>query len=803
MNKTVLLQTLNKKVKFATQKNCTVNKKGILKKVKVILSKIKALFKLLLKPFSLKGLKWYWKIPKAMMNGFLLILVFAFLVNINFLWLFGRTPSVSEVYNPDQNIASELYSADGKLIGKFFNENRVPVKLNEVSPTFKDVLINIEDIRFYKHHGIDIRATFAIFYSMTKGERRGGSTLTQQLVKNMYKTRAKDSRGLLGHIPYINTFISKVKEVITSIRIELSYSKEEILTMYINTVDFGNNTFGIKTAAKTYFNKKPSDLNIQESAVLVGLLKAPTYYNPLQNRKNSLKRRNNIFQQLAKQEYITKKSADSLSKLPIALDYNIEENYDGDAIYFRQSVANYLKTWLKENKIDLYADGIKIYTTLDSKMQYYAEEATREHMKRLQNKFFHHWEGENPWRNSTKEEIPNFLENEIKKGAQYEYLAKKFKSNKDSIDYYLNLKKKMTIFTWKGDRDTLFSTMDSLRYYKCIMQAGFMAMEPNTGFVKAWVGGPDFKYFKYDHVRQFKRQPGSTFKAFVYAAAMELKGWAPCDMITDEPSTINYVEKGVKKSWTPRNAEGAYSGRTVTLKNAFARSINSVSVQLTNEIGFREVIKFSHKMGIKTKLADVPSICLGSSDVSLFELLSAYCPFINEGYRIEPVLVTKITDKKGKVLFEYKPEKERVISYETAFLMTQLFLGGLTEPGGTTGALWEHKIFDWDTDFGGKTGTSSDHSDGWFIGVTPNLIAGVWVGNDDRFIHFRDMESGEGCKTATPLFGKFFERLLPDNRFAKYRARFPKKPKEKITKNYMCHTRATKKDSDKESEEGE
>lgn len=762
-------------------------------KLKYVLSKIKAVFKIILKPFSIKGLKWYWKIPKILMNSVILVLIFAFLVNINFLWLFGRTPSVEEVYNPEQNIASELYSADGKLIGKYFNENRVPVKLNEVAPIFVKVLINTEDVRFYEHHGVDVKATFAIFWSMFKGEKRGGSTLTQQLVKNMYKTRAKDSRGLLGHIPLVNTVVAKIKEIITSVKIEMNYSKDEILLMYLNTVDFGNNTFGIKTAAKTYFNKKPAMLNIQESAVLVGLLKAPTYYNPLQNKKNSLKRRNAIFQQLAKNQIITKKGADSLSKIPIELDYNVEENYDGEAIYFRQSVANYLKKWLKDNKIDLYGDGIKIYTTLDSRMQKYAEEATKEHMKSLQKRFFNHWDGENPWRNNAGVEIPDFLEKEIKKGKQYAYLVKKYKANKDSVDFYLNEKKRMTIFTWRGDKDTTFSTMDSLRYYKHILQAGFLAMEPQTGYVKAWVGGPNFNYFKYDHVRQFKRQPGSTFKAFVYAAAMELKGWSPCDMIKDEASTINYVEKGVKKSWTPNNAEGVYSGRTVTLKNAFARSINSVSVQLTDELGWRKVIEIAHKLGITSTLADVPSICLGSSDVSLYELLAAYCPLVNEGFRTDPVLVTKITDRKGKILYEYKPKKERVLTYETSFLMTQLLLGGLSEPGGTTGALWEHKIFDWDTDFGGKTGTSSQQSDGWFVGVTPNLIAGVWVGNDDRSIHFRNMDEGEGCKTATPIFGKFFERLLPDDRFAQYRGRFPKKPKEKIKRSYMCHTKASKK----------
>ncbi len=772
--------------------------KEILIKLKEIIKFLWGYFRIFLKIFRLKGLPWYYKIPKALLNILICIFVFAFLVDINFLWLFGRTPHISEIYNPEQNTASELYSADGKLIGKFFNENRVPVKLNEVTPIFTKVLLTTEDVRFYKHHGLDVKATMAIFWSMFKGEKRGGSTITQQLVKNMYKTRAKDSHGLLGYIPYIKTFISKVKEIVASVKIEFLYNKDEILLMYLNTVDFGNNTFGIKTAAKTYFNKKPSDLTIQESAVLVGLLKAPTYYNPVQNPKNSLKRRNTVFNQLVKFNVITTKQADSLSKLSINLDYNVEDNYDGQAIYFRQSVANYLKKWLKDNNIDLYGDGLKIYTTLDSRLQQYAEEATQEHMKSLQKRFFNHWQGENPWQNSLKEEIPNFLENEAKKTKQYSYLVKKYNGNKDSIDYYLTKKRRMTVFTWRGDKDTTFSTMDSIRYFKHLLQAGFMAMDPHTGYVKAWVGGSDFKYFKYDHVRQFKRQPGSTFKAFVYAAAFE-SGKGPCDFIDDKPITVNYVEKGVKKSWTPRNAEGTFSGSTITLKNAFANSINSVSVQLSQELGWKNVIAFAHKMGITSDLADVPSICLGSSDVSLYELVAAYCPFVNEGYKADPVLVTKITDRKGKIIYEYKPKKERVLSYEAAFLMTQLFLGGLTEPGGTTGALWEHKIFDWNTDFGGKTGTSSQHSDGWFIGVTPNLVAGVWVGCDDRFIHFRTMELGEGCKTATPIYGKFFERVMPDERFKSLRARFPKKPKQKIKRNWNCHTYAKKAKEETES----
>jgi len=771
------------------KKNVEKIKNSLLVGIKLIpksWSLIKPYLKKFFKIFSLKGLKWYYKIPKGIMNFILLMLVFAFLVNINFLWLFGRTPKIKEIYSPEQNIASELYSSDNVLIGKYFNENRIPIDLKDVSPIFKDVLLKIEDVRFYKHHGLDIKATFAIFWSLFKGEKRGGSTITQQLVKNLYKTRAKNSHGLLGYIPWVKVFIAKIKEIITAIKIEILYSKNDILLMYLNTVDFGNNTFGLKTAAKTYFNKKPNDLNIQESAVLVGLLKAPTFYNPVQNRKNSLKRRNSIFKQLVKYEYITSKEADSLSKLPIILNYNVEENYDGQAIYFRQSVAYFLKDWLKEKKIDIYSGGLRIYTTLDSRMQMYAEMSVIEHMRSLQKRFFNHWKGENPWQLGYKD-IPNFIENEAKKTKYFAELSKKYNNNTDSIEFYLKKKHRMTVFTWRGDKDTNFSVLDSIRYYKHILQAGFLVMEPQTGYVKAWVGGANFKYFKYDHVRQFKRQPGSTFKAFVYGAAME-SGKGPCDFVVDRPITVNYVEKGEKKTWRPRNAEGEFSNNTITLKHAFARSINSISVHLTEELGWQTIIDFAHKMGIKSKIDFVPSLCLGSSDVSLFEIVAAYCPFINEGYKAEPVLVTKITDRKGKVLYQHQPKKERVLSYKAAFLMTKIFLGGLSEPGGTTGALWEHKIFDWNTDFGGKTGTSSNHADGWFIGVTPNLIGGVWVGNDDRFIHFRTMELGEGCKTATPIFGKFFEKLLPDERFAHYRGRFPKKPKEKVDKNWNCHT---------------
>jgi len=464
---------------------------------------------------------------------------------------------------------------------------------------------------------------------------------------------------------------------------------------------------------------------------------------------------------------------DSLSNLPLKLHYSVENNYDGEASYFREAVYNYLKPWLKENNLDLYADGLKIYSTLDSRMQAYAEEATSEHMKTLQKRFNQHWQGQNPWVDANNKELPDYINNVAKRTEMYDFLEKKYKKYPDSIDYYMNLPHQMTVFTWDGEKDTTLSSIDSIKYYNHFLHAGFIAMEQNTGFVKSWVGDIDYKYFKFDNVKQSKRQPGSTFKAFVYSAAME-NGMGPCDMMTDIPVSYEYVEKGQNKVWAPHNADGSFSGRSVTLKYAFAKSINSIAVQVTKKLGWKKVIEYAHKMGIKTELEDVPSVCLGSSDVSLYELVDAYCPTVNEGYALDPVLVTKIVDKNGKVIYEYKPEKKRVLSEESAFLMCQMMQGGLHEPGGTTQALFEYDLFRYDTDFGGKTGTSSNHSDGWFVGVTPTLIAGAWVGGESRSVHFRTAELGEGCHTALPIYGLFMEKVLADKRFAYLKGHFPK-----------------------------
>ena len=722
------------------------------------------------------------------------IIIYIFSVDFNLLWLFGKSPKIHELKNPKLNTASELYSSDGKLIGKFFNENRTPVKFNQISPIIIKALVTTEDVRFYKHSGVDFKAIFSVMWSVVRGNARGGSTITQQLVKNLFKTRDNYSKGLFGYIPGIKTIVIKTKEWITAIKIEMYFSKNEILTMYFNTVDFGSNSYGIKTAAKTFFSTTPEKLNLEQSALLVGVLKAPTNYSPIIHPENAIKRRDIVLHQMLKYKVITKEQYDETKKKSVELNYKVENNYDGDATYFREAVANSLKDFLKDKNIDLYTDGLKIYSTIDSRLQTYAEEAVAEHMKKMQKKFFKHWEDKYPWSDSRGNEIPYFIESLAKETSTYKNLAIRFKNKNDSINKYMNIPHKMKVFSWNGERDTMLSSMDSLRYYKYLLHSGFITIDPYNGYIKTWVGDINFKYFKYDHVKQSKRQPGSTFKAFVYAAAFE-EGMGPCDKMIDKPVTVNYVEKGQKKTWTPHNADGEFTEEEVTLKYAFAKSINCVAVQVMQQIGWKKVMEMAKKCGIITPLADVPSVCLGSSDVSLYELVDAFCPFINEGYNIEPVIVTKIVDKKGKVIFESKENKKRVLTEETAFLMQEMLRGGLHEPGGTTQALFEFDLFrDTKDDFGGKTGTSTNYSDGWFIGVTKNLISGAWVGGDHRSIHFRNPENGEGCRTALPIYGLFMEKVFKDKQFSYVRGQFPK-AKCKVDKSYSCHTRIEKTDS--------
>ncbi len=727
---------------------------------------------------------WYKKLLLSGATFLVLFFIYLIMVDINFLWLFGKSPSLSSISNPNQSVASVIYSADGKPLGKYFRENRTPVEFDEISPILIKTLIATEDERFYEHFGVDLKGVFAAVKDMTQGRARGASTITQQLVKNMFKVRSQYSRGILGQIPGLRLLIAKSKEWISAVKIEMFYDKNEILTMYLNTVDFGSNAYGIKTACKTYFKTSPKNLTIEQSATLVGLLKATTTYNPRVNPKNSLKRRNVVLENLRNQHIITAAEFDSIKRIPIKLNYSVESNYDGQALYFREAVAQSLEKWCKDNEMDLYSDGLKIYTTLDTRMQKYAEEAVDTQMRVVQRNFENHWGRENPWRDENHEEIVGFVEDIAKKTPLYKYLVQKYSGQPDSVTYYLNEPRRLKVFDYKdGVKDTTFSCMDSIRYMERFMHTGFVAMEPQTGYVKAWVGDINFETWKYDKVIS-KRQPGSTFKLFVYSTAIE-KGLSPCDTRPDNYITWDVMEKGELVKWVPRNANGEYTGQNLTLKAAFARSINTIAVKLAQETGTEAIIKTAHAMGIKTPLNNIPSISLGSSDVSLLELVNSYCTVVNEGKTHDPVLVTRIEDHDGNVLYEYKPVQKQAITYETAFLMTQLLRAGLTEYNATSQNLWTYDIFRQNTEFGGKTGTSSNHSDAWFVGVSPNLVGGAWVGGEHRSIHFRTGKLGEGSKTALPIFGLFMEKVLADNNLSKYRAKFPK-PTQPINKQYEC-----------------
>jgi penicillin-binding protein 1A len=700
--------------------------------------------------------------------------------------LFGKSPNITELNNPDLAVTSELYSADGKLIGKYYDDNRIPVKYEDISPILIKTLIATEDVRYYKHHGIDIRSSASVFWYMIKGKKRGGSTITQQLVKNLYKTRSNYSRGLLGRIPILRTIIYKTKELDNALKIELFYSKEEILTMYLNTVDFGSNSFGIHTAARTYFNTTPAQLTAPQCATLIGMLKAPTSYSPVLNPKRSLERRNVVLKLALENGVFSQEDYNQYIKMPLEVEYTPESNNSGSSCYFRDAVARNLEGWLEENGYDLYRDGLKIYTTVDSRMQQYAEEAVQSRMKILQRSFSQLFKNKVPWSDEHGNEMPSFLDNVLKQDRYFLKLQKKYASSPDSINFYLNKKHKVSVFTYNGVRDTTFSHIDSIKYYNGLLHASFIAMDPENGYVKCWVGDINYDYFKYDHVEQAKRQPGSTFKTFLYTAAID-NGYGPCDKMVNVPVSINYEENGEQKTWSPGNASGVFTGDTVTLKYAYARSINSIAAQVTKQIGWDKVIQYAHNMGIKSELKSVPSISFGSSDVSLFELVNAFCPIMNGGNRVKPILVTRIEDRDGKVIAEFKAEPTKVLSEETSFLMQQMLRGGMTEPGATTQALFSWDLFRSKIEFGGKTGTSQNLSDGWFVGVTPKLIGGAWVGGEYRCVHFKSNSQGEGCKTALPIFGSFMERVLKDQNFDYLKVAYPK-AKGKISKNYMCHT---------------
>ncbi|EHG21604.1 hypothetical protein HMPREF9332_01711 [Alloprevotella rava F0323] len=754
----------------------------------------KSLLDTLLRPFcwcnrKLKGFwNWYkslykgqpwWKKTIVALSSFIAFLIFyIFAVIFNLFWLFGKSPSLNEIMHPKTAMASEIYSADGKVIGKFFSENRMPVEYKDINPVFFKALISTEDERFYKHHGVDFQGMLAAAKDATRGNARGASTITQQLVKNMFKVRSEYGTGLLGKIPGVRILIMKSKEMIIATEIEMTNSKQDILRMYANTVDFGSNAFGIKTAAKTYFNTTPAKLKPEEAAVLVGMLKATTAYNPRTNPERSKSRRNVVLENMYTHNFLSRQEADSLKKLPLKLDFSVESALDGQALYFRDAVADYIKE--KCPDLDPYTDGLKIYTTLDTRMQKYAEEAVTQQMKTVQNNFDNHWRGQDPWRDERGNIIPNFIEDRLKKENTYKQLVARYPNDPDSVTYFLNKPHKVKLFTYNGPEERIMSTVDSLKYMVRFMHAGFMAMEPQTGYVRAWVGDIDYKTWQYDKVVSM-RQPGSTFKLFVYATAMK-QGLTPADTRRDEMIEMTVYDKVKKENtvWRPTNANGRFSGIDMPIRAAFARSINSVAVRLGQEVGIPEVIRTAQDLGVKSPLDDAPALTLGASDVKLEEIVGAYSAVANYGAYIEPTLVTKIVNQDGDVVYEAEAKPVQALPWKAAFYMQKILEAGMTDSGGTSqsfqsylgSALWSKKI-----DAGGKTGTSNNHSDAWFVGVTPGLVCGAWVGAEDRCIHFRTGALGQGSRTALPIVGLFIQKVLADAELGqKYRQRYAPTP---------------------------
>ena len=711
------------------------------------------------------------------------LIIFFCALQLNFLWLFGYSPRYTDIKKPSQRVGSELYTADGKLIGRYFKENRTPVDYNEIAPSIVNALVATEDIRFYKHSGIDIQAVGRAVIGM--GKDGGASTITQQLAKNLYRTRYGKSSGLIKYIPVVRTVISKLKEWMTALKLESNYSKNNIITMYLNTVSFGNNAYGIKTAARIYFDKEAKALNTNEAALLVGMLKGTNLYNPLKSPDKALERRNTVLKQMNKYKYLNADSLVLLSKQPLQMkEGKLKDGGNGDS-YLRAAVDKYLEKWCEENGFDLYVDGLKIYTTIDSKLQGYAEEAVKDQMRIIQRRFYSVWGNEDPWEDSERKKV-NYPERAKKNLPIYAMLVKKYNNNADSIDAYFNKKKKMTIFSYKGDRDTLFSTIDSIRYYGKIMNTGMMTMEPKSGKIKVWVGGIDHKFFKYDHVNQAKRQAGSTFKPFAYLAALE-SGMGPCDTFVDKPVKIAYQNGGKTEYWEPKNADWSNTYQAMSLRWAMGKSVNTVTAQVTEKVGWDNVVKWAHECGIESHLESVPSVSLGPNDVSVFEMVRAYGTFLNEGIKTEPILVEKITDQNDRIIEEFVAKTKRALSEEISWLMLYMFRGGMEEPGGTSQALWEWDLWKKNNQIGGKTGTSSDYVDAWYMGITKDLVTGIWVGCDERTAHFKNGETGEGSRTALPIFGKFMEKVYQDPNSGYTYGPFPK-AKVEITKNINCPT---------------
>ncbi|MEZ0180664.1 MULTISPECIES: penicillin-binding protein 1A [Flavobacterium] len=714
---------------------------------------------------SVKDINYYkkkfWRVFAYSLLGILAFFLFAS-------WgLFGSMPSFEDLENPDSNLATEIISSDGVVIGKYFKTNRSQLKYSDLPKSLVEALVATEDARFYEHSGIDGRGTLRAVFSL--GTNGGASTLTQQLAKQLF--HGEGSKFLPFRI------VQKIKEWIIAIRLERQYTKNEILAMYCNVYDFGNYSVGVSSAAQTYFSKDPKDLTMDESAILVGMFKNSGLYNPVRNPEGVKNRRNVVLSQMEKAKMITEAEKLRLQALPIALKFKLESHREGTATYFREYLRDYMKKWVAENKkpdgsdYDIYKDGLKIYTTIDSRMQAHAEEAVSEHMKNLQQQFFIEMKTNKnaPFVNITQAETDRIMMQAMKNSVRWAQMKEMDKSEDDIIASF-KVKTKMRIFTWKGERDTVMTPLDSIRYFKHFLQSGMMAMEPQTGNIKAWVGGINYKYFQYDHVGQGARQVGSTFKPFVYATAIEQLNMSPCDSILDGPFMIHKGRHNVTADWEPRNSDNRYRGM-VTLKQGLANSINTISAKLIDRTGPEAVVELTHKLGVKTEIPAQPSIALGAVDITVEDMVAAYSTFANQGVYVKPQFLSRIENKSGEVIYEPIPESHDVLNKDIAFAVIKL-LEGVTETGsgarlrtqggGSGDNRWTGYPYMFKNPIAGKTGTTQNQSDGWFMGMVPNLVTGVWVGCEDRSARFKSLTYGQGATAALPIWGYFMKLCYAD-----------------------------------------
>jgi penicillin-binding protein 1A len=682
-----------------------------------------------------KWIKWLW------IFSFLGLLLFGGLIAAISKGWFGELPPIEELENPKTYLASEIYAEDGSQLGKYYLQNRSNANFEDLSPNLINALVSTEDIRFYDHAGIDNNRLFTIVAYNLVGRRQGGSTITQQLAKNLFPR--KRFKSLKDKV------ITKLQEWITAIRIEQRYTKEEILTMYFNTVEFGGNSFGIKSASKTFFGKSPKSLTASEAAMLVGMLKAITKFNPIINPANALARRNTVLNQMAKNNAITKEECAKLKSQPIELKYQEEDHNEGLATYFRETLRIELLDWCEENGYNLYKDGLKIYTTINPTMQKQAEDVVSEQLKDQQKKFYAHWKGREPWG-----KFKELITLSMKRSDRYRILKQLGRSEAE-ITKEFNTPVKMKVFSFnRGDIDTIMSPLDSIKYYKYFAQCGLMSMDPVSGRIKAWVGGHNYKYFKYDHVNSTaKRQVGSTFKPLVYTLAID-NGYSPCTVVPNKPVVFEDYN-----DWAPQNADETYTTPDMDLYHGLQHSVNNIVLYLMKNCvpgGPKSVVDLARKLGITSKLEPYPSIALGTSDVSIYEMVGAFSAFANKGVWIKPVYLLRIQDKNGNTIFENVPQTQEALSEQTAYVMCKM-MERVTTHGTAAKIKYMYQI---PGAVGGKTGTTQNYSDGWFIGITPTLVTGCWVGWEDRAIHFRTMDLGSGSAMAMPIWANYMKKVV-------------------------------------------